>query len=322
MSFSTVKTQEPKKDLIVSKPITEPLNARAVTEKKVLGFSYHVGGYKLNASIGCGASGVVRRGTDAEHNPVAVKVFTIKHSDGSKSQRSSKTATISMDRIQNEIISLKRCQGHPNILGIKECMQTDDKVYMVTEIAHSDMFDYVYNKGRFPVEMARPIFRQVVSAVSHMHKSGIGHRDIKPENILLTSDLTAKLCDFGYAAPWAVGEDKLPGTMGTVRCLPPEMIRRKGEPMPVHNPFAADMWSCGIVLFFMLTGAFPFEADTDVKTLNNILKLNFCKRPKYVTDDAWALIQRMLCYDADDRPSPQDVLSDPFLCGRRPSMSM
>lgn len=307
-------------DLIAPKSPLPVVPARPVVEKRLLGFTYNVGGYKFGSGLGHGASGVVKRATSGTQPAVAIKVFTT--GEQSKSKQTPRSKPVSMARVQNEVSCLLRCQGHPHVLEVKECMQSTDKFFLVTEAAQVDLFDHVYTKGRIPMAQARMVFRQLIQAVAHMHECGVGHRDIKPENILLTEDMRVKVCDFGYAAPWKRGDDKLPGTMGTVRCLPPEMIRRKGAPMPVHDPFAADVWSCGIALYFMLTGSFPFEADSDVGTLNNILVLNFRKRPKAITDDVWPLLQKLLQLDARKRPTASEILKDPFLLGRRPSQSL
>ena len=92
--------------------------------------------------------------------------------------------------------------NHKNIIKMYNNFEKDGKYYIILELAENgNLFEYSH-KNTIPVAEVLSIFKQLVSAVNHLHKLGILHRDIKPENVLFTKDMTVKLCDFGFCAPY------------------------------------------------------------------------------------------------------------------------
>jgi len=225
------------------------LECRIVQEKRGMFRPVSVEDYKFSRCLGKGAGGKVKLGKNNDGEKVAVKVSRIHESNPSTANKSSES---SFDKVLNEAECLHEYRGHNNIVDFVDFMSTDRKYYIVTEyVDGGDLWDFVTSVDRLPEATAKNLFKQLITAVQHMHSRGIGHRDIKPENILVSRDgETAKLCDFGFATKFKEGDELLPGTMGTVRCLAPEMIKRKGWEKPVHDPFQADMWGCGIVLHY------------------------------------------------------------------------
>ncbi len=166
----------------------------------------------------------------------------------------------SYDMVRNEIEALKLCQ-HPNIVRLFDVLENTDYIFLIMEALNGGTLrDYVKRRnGKVPEASAKFIIRSLVYAVYYMHNYGIVHRDLKPINILLTEDCdnpTVKIVDFGLAA--IVGPSQTcKGFAGTLDFCSPEVI--------VGLPYAqgADIWSLGVVSYYLLYGALPFGSVTD-----------------------------------------------------------
>ncbi|CAE7354654.1 Camk4, partial [Symbiodinium microadriaticum] len=131
------------------------------------------------------------------------------------------------------------------------------------------LFDRIIERGRYPEAAARDVMRMLLRAVQYLHDNGIVHRDLKPENILLVDhSLTSqvKITDFGLAK--RASREGLKTFCGTPQYFAPEVLGRRAEGVPAAGAapppgarygYKADMWSLGVVLFIMLSGAFPFD---------------------------------------------------------------
>jgi len=150
--------------------------------------------------------------------------------------------------------------GHPNIANVFDYGEDDDKPFIVMELAEgSDLARLLREEGAFQPERAADVAAQVCAALGHAHAAGIVHRDVKPANIIVGPNDRVKVTDFGIAR--AVGDSTLTATgsvLGTAHYLSPEQAAG-GEVGP-----ASDLYSLGIVLYEMLTGAVPFTADTPI----------------------------------------------------------
>jgi len=96
-----------------------------------------------------------------------------------------------------------------------------------------------------------------------MHKNELVHRDIKCENLLITTEGTLKVADFGFARHFT-DEDLSQTFCGSTAYTAPEVLKASGG----YNAFLADTWSCGIILFILLTGSMPFNKSN----LHSIIK--------------------------------------------------
>lgn len=138
--------------------------------------------------------------------------------------------------------------------------------YLVLEyIEGGELFEYIASRGRLPEHEAVRIFRQMMAGLSYCHRFNICHRDLKPENILLDSDCNVKLADFGMAALQPAGK-WLFTSCGSPHYASPEVIngiKYRGD--------KADIWSCGVILFAMLTGRLPFGGKEN-ESLNSVLR--------------------------------------------------
>ncbi|XP_047261778.1 serine/threonine-protein kinase SAPK1 [Capsicum annuum] len=175
-----------------------------------------------------------------------------------------------------------RSLRHPNIIKFKEVFLTPTHLAIVMEYAAGgELFERIRNAGRFSEDEARFFFQQLISGVSYCHSMQICHRDLKLENTLLDGSSTPrlKICDFGYSKS-SVLHSQPKSTVGTPAYIAPEVLSRKE-----YDGKLADVWSCGVTLYVMLVGAYPFEDPEDPrnfrKTLTRILTVQY-SIPYYV----------------------------------------
>ncbi|KAK6163831.1 hypothetical protein DH2020_000695 [Rehmannia glutinosa] len=169
-------------------------------------------------------------------------------------------------------------------------MATKTKIYFVMEYAKGgELFNKVA-KGKLKEDIARRYFQQLINAVDFCHSRGVYHRDLKPENILLDENENLKVSDFGLSA---LSESKrqdglLHTTCGTPAYVAPEVINRKG-----YDGAKADIWSCGVILFVLLSGYLPFHDSNLMEMYRKIGKAEF-KCPHWFPHEVRKLLTRML----------------------------
>ncbi|KAK9129621.1 hypothetical protein Sjap_010108 [Stephania japonica] len=177
--------------------------------------------------------------------------------------------------VQREIIN-HRSLRHPNIVKFKEVILTPTHLAIIMEYASGgELFERICKAGRFSEDEARFFFQQLVSGVSYCHSMQICHRDLKLENTLLDGSPAPrlKICDFGYSKS-SVLHSQPKSTVGTPAYIAPEVLARR-----VYDGKIADVWSCGVTLFVMLVGAYPFEDPLEpknvVKTVERIVNVQY-----------------------------------------------
>jgi serine/threonine-protein kinase len=214
-----------------------------------------VGRYQLFETLGVGATSRVVRGFDPMiGRPVAVKIFPADLAQGEARDRFLREA-----RVVGQL-------SHPNVItlhdmGIEESTQTP---YLVMEYVEGLPLDRVLEKGTLPFPRACAWVAHAAEALDAAHKRGVIHGDVKPANILITADGKVKLTDFGMArvAKRDSGDSPL---LGTPAYWCPEQIM--GRPQDARS----DIFSLGVVLYEMVTGTKPFEAETLQGVCNRVL---------------------------------------------------
>lgn len=206
------------------------------------------GRYELGAPLGAGGYSRVLRAHDVRlDRQVAVKVLDVGSSDPSARERFVREALIS-GRI-----------NHPNAVTVFDTGDDDGTLFITMELIEGeDLACRLRRGGPLPPDEAVAIADQVLAVLEVAHGNGIIHRDIKPSNILLQDDGVARLADFGIARTLdelTAGLTKTGQVIGTAKYLSPEQAA--GHPLTA----ATDLYSTGIVLYEMLTGAVPFDGD-------------------------------------------------------------
>lgn len=170
--------------------------------------------------------------------------------------------------VERELIN-HRSLLHPNIIKFKEVFLTPTHLGIAMEYAAGgELFDRIAKAGRFNEDEARFFFQQLISGVQYCHSQGVCHRDLKLENTLLDHRPAPrlKICDFGYSKS-ALFDSQPKSTVGTPAYIAPEVLSRKQYAGEI-----ADVWSCGVTLYVMLVGAYPFEDPADPRNFRRTIQ--------------------------------------------------
>nr|QSH71650.1 serine/threonine-protein kinase SAPK8-like [Hedychium coronarium] len=224
--------------------------------------------YELVKDIGSGNFGIARLMRDKQTKElVAVKYI----------ERGEKID----ENVKREIIN-HRLLRHPNIIRFREVILTPTHLAIVMEYASGgELFERICDAGRFSEDEARFFFQQLISGVSYCHSMQVCHRDLKLENTLLDGSHAPrlKICDFGYSKS-SVLHSQPKSTVGTPAYIAPEVLLKKE-----YDGKIADVWSCGVTLYVMLVGAYPFEDPDEPKnfrkTIQRILSVQY-SIPDYI----------------------------------------
>ncbi|KAH7277026.1 hypothetical protein KP509_39G030600 [Ceratopteris richardii] len=185
--------------------------------------------------------------------------------------------------------------------------------------AGGELFERICSAGRFSEDEARYFFQQLICGVSYCHDMQICHRDLKLENTLLDDSPTPKLkiCDFGYSKS-ALLHSQPKSTVGTPAYIAPEVLSRKE-----YDGKIADVWSCGVTLYVMLVGAYPFEDPQDPrnfrKTISRILSVQY-SIPDYVhvSSECRQLLERIFVANPSKRITISEIKKHPWFLKNLP----
>jgi calcium-dependent protein kinase len=251
--------------------------------------------YILSKTLGEGAYGVVIKATHKLTNAIRA-IKSIK-----------KSGRLSDLEITNEINMLSMID-HPNIIKIFEFYKTKDRYYIVTEYCQGgELFQKIISAAPLEENLAALIMYQLFSAVHYCHKIGLIHRDLKPENILLTGNELnpmIKIIDFGTAKIFDKAKNER-HVIGSSYYMAPEVWNKD------YNE-KCDLWSCGIILYILLTGEPPFNGQDDKEIMNNIRTGIYDMNRSNITKCSFEvkdLITRLLVKNPKFRISAEECIS-------------
>ncbi|XP_076065846.1 serine/threonine-protein kinase stk11-like isoform X2 [Oratosquilla oratoria] len=201
-------------------------------------------------------------------------------------------------------IRLLRGLCHRNVISLLDVYQSEEKakIYMVMEYCVTGLQDML-NKAtgkKFPIWQAHKYFVQLVDGLEYLHSRGVIHKDIKPGNLLLTTDSTLKISDFGVAEQVSIlaGNDDITTSQGSPLFQPPEVAGGA----KVFPGFKVDVWSAGCTLYNLTTGEYPFEGENVFRLYENI-----CEMPVTIPEELdpvlVSLLEKMLLKDPRKRMS-------------------
>jgi eukaryotic-like serine/threonine-protein kinase len=208
------------------------------------------GRYRILRKLGSGGMANVYLAEDQElGRRVAIKILNERHANDDQF----------VERFRREA---KNAAGlsHPNIVSIYDRGEAEGTYYIAMEFLDGrSLKELIVSRGPAPISVAIDYARQILGALRFAHRNGIVHRDIKPHNVLVDSEGRLKVTDFGIARAGASQMTEAGSIIGTAQYLSPEQA--KGSPVDQTS----DLYSVGIVLYELLTGAVPFTGDTPVE---------------------------------------------------------
>ena len=248
--------------------------------------------YKIGRSIGHGAFGKV----NISLHVLSGRIVAIKSINKKK-------GIFSKKNILYEIKLMKKLRGHKNIVTLFETFENKKYTFIIMEnIIGGNLLQSVKKMTKLTENQSKNIFKQLIETIKYIHSKNIVHRDIKPHNILLTLNNEIKICDFGVGKEINKG-NLINETCGTPAYIAPEVLL--GKPF---DPYKSDIWSCGVVLYFMLSGIVPFKGDNDYELNNNIILGNFPSIDN-ISNECNDLIKKILEVNPIKRFSLDDILN-------------
>lgn len=253
----------------------------------------------------------------------AVKIFDLNMID----RRVNRDAL--RNSIEEEIKILRRC-NHSNVIQLVDLSrdpETDEdgkkrarkRIWLFMEYCMSSVTEVMTGNDpqRLPKHQAHKYFRELYRAMDYLHSRGIYHKDIKTDNMLITKENVIKLTDLGVAhvaSPYDQS-DICQNAFGTALFQPPEVL--KGD-----NTFSAsllDVWSCGVVIYYMMTGEYPFNAESYVELVKCVTEKNFAPNPIVYRDSfLLSFLNQVLEKDATKRITLDEIRNHPFALCRYP----
>ncbi|XP_076059701.1 serine/threonine-protein kinase Chk1-like [Oratosquilla oratoria] len=229
-----------------------------------------------------------------------------------------KSVKINHIQSQQREVDIHKKLDHENIIGFFGETVHQEYIYIYLEYASGGTMHDKIGAKEVPEDTARGYFVHLITGVRYLHSLKITHRDLKPENLLLSASDVVKIGDFGLACEFEEGK-YLTFECGTMAYTAPEVFKRhyKGE--------QADVWSCGIILFKLLTGRNPWRraliTDLDFEVWSTSLQLkrtsqmqeeNFWRE---ISNDTFGLLEKILVPSPEDRATLTSIEQNAWIQG-------
>ncbi|XP_031626148.1 testis-specific serine/threonine-protein kinase 4 [Contarinia nasturtii] len=257
-------------------------------------------GYKIGKKIGVGSFSSVRLAYSNQRKcSVALKIIW-------KDRASILYQTYFLPR---EIDIVKSLQ-HPNIVKYYQSIETNRRFIIVMEYAeYGSLLDLMAKKKILSEPEACMYFHQLISALEFCHSSKVAHRDLKLENLLLVQEDCLKIGDFGFSRKCDDPTSIYSLTFcGSNAYISPEILHQQP-----YNPFCADVWACGVILFAMVFGDLPFDDSGSIRHLTKLVErgLVFPNQIE-ISVECKSLIQKIMTPEPI-RPKVQSIFEDSWM---------
>ncbi|KAK6340244.1 Chk1 protein kinase [Orbilia blumenaviensis] len=271
----------------------------------------------VSETLGRGAYAFVRKGKDPRTGTVCAVKFIHK-------QYSEKYGNITPKQLLMEVGLHQHVGAHKNVIQFYASDESTIWRWIAMEFADGgDLFDKIEADVGVQDDIAHYYFHQLLAGAEFIHSKGVAHRDIKPENILLDSNGNLKIADFGFATLFKHKGQVKKSTqlVGSPPYVAPEVSGGKG-----YVGDQVDVWSCGVVLFVLLTGNTPWDEPTS----RSPEYLQYKSTGGNATYEPWplikpevrTLIQAMMEIDPAKRYTTDQIKSHPWYKTKNPLMSV
>ena len=219
-----------------------------------------LGRYRIEQELGQGAMGIVYLGIDPKINrQVAIKTLPYADIEPTKLKETK-------ERFFHEAEAAGMLT-HPHIVTIYDVGEESDMAFLAMELLQGDNLSrFCHANNSLSVHLVINIMKQVADALAYAHQHGVIHRDIKPANIIMQKNNQIKVADFGIARMSTSSQTETGIILGTPSYMSPEQISGK------KVDGRSDLFSLGIVMYELLSGARPFQGDDLTELLHNITR--------------------------------------------------
>jgi serine/threonine protein kinase len=256
-----------------------------------------VGKYQIGHLLGEGSFGQVKHAVDSDGNEYAIKIISVQKIQSSNLE----------NQLKREISVLRKLK-HENVVQLIEVLRNKKFIFLVTElISGGDLFDLLASRHKLSESRARTIFTQILDGVAYCHSQGVIHRDLKVENVLFTPDQKVKLGDFGFCNIVSNEADLLKTLCGTPSSIAPEILKHQE-----YNGSQVDIFSCGVMLFYMCAGRLPFD-DNDNEIVFEMICSSKYEFPDHFSSELKNLITGMLKTIGKERYTVDEIRLHPWM---------
>eukprot|EP00930_Biecheleria_cincta_P023563 TRINITY_DN17015_c0_g1_i1.p1 TRINITY_DN17015_c0_g1~~TRINITY_DN17015_c0_g1_i1.p1 ORF type:complete len:537 (+),score=136.97 TRINITY_DN17015_c0_g1_i1:225-1835(+) len=225
---------------------------------------------------------------------------------------------ISKDRMDMEElaqeIEISKSMQHPNVIRLVATYQDSHYVQLVMELCEGgELLELICAEKKLGEQKVAKVMEQILRATAYIHNKGVVHRDIKPENFLFMTkepieSNTLKLVDFGLSKH-VKGDERLHEAAGSAYYLAPEVLKKDyGK--------ECDVWSCGVIMYLMLSGQPPFTGMSDQQIHQKIKKGEYRLHGRLwepISEPAKDLIRKMLAMDPKSRLTAEEVFMSDWI---------
>ena len=299
--------------------------------------------YEVTEVVGSGSMGFVAKAVvkdsqiggsavKASKKPAIIQKFTKSKKNGIQDRREEmveyaiksiqveRVSDAFLEELRNEI-DILRSLDHPNIVKAYEVSEGKRQIYIVLELCSGGS---LYARGPYNEKESQSISTALLSAVKYMHDHGVVHRDLKYENIMWENngpDAQIKVIDFGLSKKFACAQEKdfvMTASVGTYYTMAPQVLQG------VYTQ-QADLWSCGVIIYMLLTSRRPFYHKQKRVMIDKIMRAKCVmdgERWKGISSEANDLVANLLVLDPKQRYNATKALEHPWIThdstGRHP----